>query len=79
MRRRTENQSYFGMNAHLGVDSRTKLINAMVATPAYVANSAVLLDLLHSKETRVWGDQAYGQRTVIRQHAAKAKDFVNRR
>jgi IS5 family transposase len=28
----------------------------------------------------VWGDQAYrGQRAVIRQHAPKAQDFVNRR
>ena len=37
-------------------------------------------DLLHGKETRVWGDQAYrGQRAVIRQHAPKAQDFTNRR
>src|SRR5690349_20729072 len=28
------NQWYFGMKAHLGVDSRTKLIHAVVATPA---------------------------------------------
>ena len=28
----------------------------------------------------MWGDQAYrGQRAVIRQHAPKAQDFVNRR
>jgi IS5 family transposase len=59
------NQWYFGMKAHLGVDSRTKLIHAVVATPANVADSTVLPDLLHGKETRVWGDQAYrGQRAV---------------
>jgi IS5 family transposase len=35
---------------------------------------------LHGRETRVWGDQAYrGQRAVIRQHAPRAQDFVNRR
>lgn len=74
------NQWYFGMKAHLGVDSRTKLIHAVVATPANVADSRVLPDLLHGNETRVWGDQAYrGQRAVIRQHAPKAKDFTNRR
>jgi IS5 family transposase len=28
------NQWYFGMKAHFGVDSRTKLIHAVVATPA---------------------------------------------
>jgi transposase, IS5 family len=74
------NQWYFGMKAHLGVDSRLKLIHAVVATPANVADSTVLPDLLHGQETRVWGDQAYrGQRAVIQQHAPKAQDFINRR
>jgi IS5 family transposase len=74
------NQWYFGMKAHFGVDSRTKLIHAVVATPAKVADSTVLPDLLHGQETRVWGDQAYrGQRAVIREHAPKAQDFTNRR
>jgi IS5 family transposase len=73
------NQWYFGMTAHFAVDSHTKLIHAVVATPANVADSTVLPDLLHGKETRVRGDQAYrGQRAVIRQHAAKAQDFVHR-
>src|SRR5438045_2488367 len=40
------NQWYFGMKAHLGVDSRTKLIHAVVATPAHVADSTVLPKLL---------------------------------
>ena len=74
------NQWYFGMKAHFGVDSRSKLIHAAVATPANVADSTVLPDLLHGNETRVWGDQAYrGQRAVIRRHAPRAQDFVNRR
>ena len=74
------NQWYFGMKAHFGVDSRTKLIHAVVATPANVADSTVLPELLHGQETRVWGDQAYrGQRAVIREHAPKARDFTNRR
>jgi IS5 family transposase len=74
------NQWYFGLKAHLGVDSRTKLIHAVAATPANVADSTVLPELLHGQETRVWGDQAYrGQRAVIREHAPKARDFTNRR
>ena len=40
------------MTAHLGVDSRTKLIHAAVATPANVADRTVLPDLLHGRETR---------------------------
>jgi IS5 family transposase len=74
------NQWYFGMKAHIGVDRRTKIIHAVVATAANVADSAVLADLLHGQETRVWGDQAYrGQAEVIRQCAPQAKDFTNRR
>ena len=73
-------QWYFGMKAHVGVDSKTKLIHAVVATPANVADSQVLPELLHGEETRVWGDQAYrGQREVIRQHAPAAKDCTHRR
>ncbi len=68
------NQWYFGMKGHFGVDSRSKLIHAVVATPANVADSAVLPDLLHGNETRVWGDQAYrGQRAVIRRQAPRAQ------
>ena len=73
-------QGYFGMKAHVGIDSRTKIIHAVVATAANVADSAVLPDLLHGDETRVWGDQAYrGQSDVIKAHAPNAKDFTNRR
>src|SRR5262249_56737945 len=52
---RKGNQWYFGMKAHFGVDSRTKLIHAVAATPANVADSTVLPELLHGQETRVWG------------------------
>ena len=71
------NQWYFGMKAHIGVDSRTKLIHSGTATAANVHDSQVLPDLLHGQETRVWGDAAYsGQRYVIRQHAPEATSFI---
>jgi transposase, IS5 family len=74
------NQWYFGMKAHFGVDSKTKIIHAVVATAANVHDATVLPDLLHGEETRVWGDQAYkGQSEVIRKHAPNAQDFTNRR
>jgi IS5 family transposase len=74
------NQWYFGMKAHLGVDSKTKVIHAVVATAANVADATILPDLLHGDETRVWGDQAYRSQTeVIKQHAPAAQDFTNRR
>jgi len=73
-------QWYFGMKAHIGVDSKTKLIHSVVATSANVADCRVLPALLHGEETRVWGDQSYrGQRELIREHAPKACDFTQRR
>ena len=74
------NQWYFGMKAHIGVDAKTKLVHSVVATPANVADSAVLPQLLHGGETRVWGDQAYrGQTGAIRAVAPKARDLTNQR
>ena len=71
------NQWYFGMKAHIGVDSQTKLIHSVAATAANVHDSQVLPKLLHGQETRVWGDAVYsGQRDVIRQHAPQAKSFI---
>ena len=45
------NQWYFGMKGHIGVDSRPKIIHAVIATAANVADSQVLADLLHGEET----------------------------
>jgi len=74
------NQWYFGMKAHIGVDSQTKLIHSVAATAANVHDSQLLADLLHGEETRVWGDSAYtGQGAVIREHAPNAKDFTNQK
>ena len=73
-------QWYFGMKAHVGVDSKTKIIHTAVATAANIADSTVLPDLLHGEETRVWGDQAYrGQTQVIRECAPQAQDCTHRR
>ena len=73
-------QWYFGMKAHVGVDSKTKIIHTAVVTAANVADVSVLPELLHGEETRVWGDQAYrGQRAVIRECAPHAQDCTQRR
>jgi IS5 family transposase len=72
------NQWYFGMKAHIGVDSTSKQIHSVAATAANVHDSQVLEDLLHGEETRVWGDSAYtGQTEVIRQAAPYAQDFTH--
>ena len=75
---RKGNQWFFGMKAHIGIDSRTKLIHSVVATSANVHDSQVLPDLLHGEETRVWGDSAYaGQSQAITDHAPRARDFTH--
>ena len=74
------NQWYFGMKAHVGVDSKTKLIHTVVATAANVADATVLPELLHGEERRVWGDQGYrGQTAVIHECAPQAQDCTHRR
>ena len=74
------NQWYFGMKAHIGVDSRTKLIHSVAATAANVHDSQLLPDLLHGNETRVWGDSAYtGQGDAIREQAPGARDFTQKK
>ena len=73
-------QWYFGMKAHVGVDSRTKLIHTAVVTAANTADSTVLPELLHGEETKVWGDTAYqGQTEAIREVAPRAQDLTNQR
>lgn len=69
---------HFGMKAHIGVDSRLKIVHSFAATPANVHDSHLLPELLHGDETRVWGDAAYrGKTALIRAHAPHAADFTH--
>ncbi len=73
-------QYYFGLKAHIGVDSKSQVIHSMVVTAANTHDSQVLPDLLHGNETRVWGDSAYtGQKEAISSVAPNAKDFTHQR
>ncbi len=73
-------QWFFGMKAHVGVDSATKIIHTVLASAANVHDRDALPHLLHGKETRVWGDRGYqGQSAVIHKRSPQAKDFTNKR
>lgn len=73
-------QWYFGMKAHVGVDSKERIIHTVKVSAANIADSLALPHLLHGKETRVWADQAYrGQTEAIRKRARRAQDFTNQR
>ena len=70
-------QWFFGMKAHIGVDSRNKLIHSVVVSGANWHDSCALPYLLHGRERRVWGDTAYRyQRDTIRRQARHAQDFT---
>jgi len=74
------NQWYFGLKAHVGVDSKARIVHSVTATPANVHDSQAIEDILHGRETRVWGDSAYqGQRQALLKVAPRASDFTHRR
>ena len=55
-------------------------MHSAAVTPANVSDAAVLPELLHGEETRVWGDGAYqGQTEAIHGVAPRARDFTQRR
>ena len=69
------NQWYFGAKAHIGVDSKEKVVHSLVTSAASVADKHMLPDLLHGEERKVWGDGGYqGQTEAIRAAAPKAQD-----
>src|SRR5665213_338624 len=74
------NQWYFGMKAHVGVDSKQGIVHSAEATAANIADSKMLPELLHGNERKVWGDAAYqGQGEKMRAKAPQAQDMTSRR
>ena len=73
-------QWYFGLKAHIGVDSKEGHVHSLCTSAASVADKHMLPDLLHGAERKVWGDGAYqGQGEAIRRAAAQAQDMTSRR
>jgi transposase, IS5 family len=73
-------QWYFGLKAHIGVDSKQGHMHSVCTSAASVADKHMLPDLLHGEERKVWGDGGYqGQGEAIRQTAPRAQDMTSRR
>jgi IS5 family transposase len=73
-------QWYFGLKAHIGVDSKEGIVHSVCTTAANVADKHMLPELLHGEERKVWGDGGYqGQGEAIRQAAPRAQDMTCRR
>ena len=73
-------QWYFGLKAHIGVDSKEGHVHSLCTSAASVADKHMLPDLLHGEERKVWGDGGYqGQGEAIREAAPHAQDMTSRR
>jgi IS5 family transposase len=73
-------QWYFGLKAHIGVDSKEGTVHSVATSAANVSDVHMLPDLLHGEERKVWGDGGYqGQTKAIQQAAPKAQDMTCKR
>jgi IS5 family transposase len=74
---RKRNQWYFGLKAHIGVDSKQGVVHSVCTSAASVADCHVLPDLLHGEERKVWGDGGYqGKTGAITKAAPNAQDMT---
>jgi IS5 family transposase len=55
---RKGNQWFFGMKAHIGVDSKEGIVHSLCSTAASVSDVHMLPDLLHGGEKKVWATAA---------------------
>ena len=58
---RKNNQWYFGMKAHIGVDAKNGLVHSLTATVAKEADIKQKDHLLHGREKAIFGDKAYNK------------------
>ena len=73
---RKGDQWYFGMKAHIEVDSKAGILHTVWTSAASVSD----VYLLHGEERKVWGDGGYqGQTAVIHEVAPQARDMTCRR
>ena len=77
---RKGNPWYFGLKAHIGVDSKQGIVHSVCTSAASVADKHMLPDLLHGEERKVCGDGGYqGQTETIREAAPHVQDMTCRR
>ena len=71
---------YFGMKAHVGVDSKEGVVHSVCSTAASVSDVQMLPGFLHGDEKKVWGDAGdQGQTEAIHEAAPAAQDMTSRR
>ncbi len=69
-------QWYFGMKAHIGVDSKTKMIHSVAATQPMCMTRRCWKICCMARRPRVWGDSAYtGQKAGAARACAERQEF----
>jgi len=53
---------YFGMKAHIGVDTKAGLVHSVIATTAKVSDRKKFHELLHGEEKSIFGDKGYASK-----------------
>lgn len=61
---RKNNQYYFGMKAHIGVDYKNALVHTCEFTTANTPDHYLMTSLLHGKEKAIFGDKGYVKNIV---------------
>ena len=64
---------YFGMKAHIGVDSQSRLTHSVRVILAGVHDSQVVGEVLHGDERRVYGDSAYTDQKACQSNRIKSR------
>lgn len=70
---RKNNQWYFGMKAHVGVDTQHGLVHTVVTSTAKVHDSVKLEELLHGQEQVIYGDKAYASQGARTRYEEQGK------
>ena len=68
-------QWFFGMKAHIGVDSQSGLTHSLATTPANGADVSNAHRLLHGGEEEAWGDAGYQGVGKRPEHRGKEVDW----
>ena len=73
------NQWYFGMKAHVGTDTKRRLVHSVVVTNAGVHDSQVIDQLLHGEEQAIYGDKAYASEKKRQEYEGKGIAWLVKR
>ncbi|MCB0329722.1 MAG: IS5 family transposase [Bdellovibrionales bacterium] len=62
---------HFGMKAHIGVDTKSRVVHSVVCTTASVHDSQEMEELLHGDEKKIYGDKAYASKEKKEKYEAQ--------